>query len=250
MDKKKRIKTVSAVCFVLICGAVCVWIHCGQQGKEQIVWEQNDRMWGNEEDVVTGETKQSENKDSAEGAEIEENVLESAADSVEKESEMWTERQKVIYVHICGAVAAEGVYTLSEGSRLIDGVTAAGGFLPVADTSYHNLAALLSDGQKVYVPTEEETKEVPVSERTEPVGNVGAKNAEGTENTAQQAKVNLNTAGIEELTTLSGIGESKAKSILQYREKVGAFQKIEELKKVSGIGEAMFERVKDQITVE
>lgn len=248
MDKKKRIKTVSAVCFVLICGVVYVWIHCGQQGKEQIVWEQNDRVRENPENVVNEETEQSTSGND----EIRPEKAESISNGGEENSKTSEETQEalqeaVICVHICGAVAAEGVYRLSEGSRLIDGVTAAGGFLPAADTSYHNLAALLSDGQKIYVPTVEETKDVPVSERTEPVGNSGA---ERTEKAAQQAKVNINTADIEELTTLSGIGESKAKSILQYREKVGAFQKIEELKNVSGIGEAMFERVKEDITVE
>lgn len=229
MDKKRIIKTVSAACFVLVCGAVCVWMHYGKQKKEQIVWEQK------QQDSISGsgsdDTEQPE-----EGA--------------QPENSPDGEQKTVICVHLCGAVTTEGVYMLPEGSRLIDGVTAAGGFLTTADTSYHNLAALLSDGQKVYIPTKEETKDVSVEERTVSSEGTDPEKTGQKPGNAAPVKVNINTAGIEELTTLSGIGESKAKGIIQYREKVGAFQRIEELKNVSGIGDAMFERVKEEITVE
>lgn len=259
MDKKKRIKMVSAVCFVLICGGVCLWMHYGKQRKEQIVWEQSDAVNpGSSEGNLGADEMAAVQKETTEGfekAEIgleESDVLSESGSEIEGQPE---ESQKetletVICVHLCGAVTTEGVYILPEGSRLIDGVTAAGGFLAIADTSYHNLASLLTDGQKVYVPTKEETKEVPVEERTQSSGSTGSEKPGKNKETKVSAKVNINTAGIEELTTLSGIGESKAKSIVQYREKVGAFQSIEELKQVSGIGDAMFERVKEDITVE
>jgi len=238
MDKKKKIKMVSAVCFVLVCGAVYVWAHYGQQRKEQIVLEQNEGKSAPETDQTVPDALERVSEDGA-------------AESIVPEEKKETTQDESVCVHVCGAVAQEGVYTLPKGSRLTDGVTAAGGFLPEADTAYHNLAAVLSDGQKVYVPTKEETKEVPVSERMEPVyGNSAENTAPDAGNVTQQNIININTADISGLTTLAGIGESKAKSIIQYREKVGTFQSIEELKNVSGIGDAMFERVKEYITVE
>ena len=155
-----------------------------------------------------------------------------------------TETVQEVYVHVCGAVATEGVYMLPKGSRLTDAVTAAGGFTEEADTTYHNLAAELSDGQKVYVPTLAETEALPVAEKAGKVSETG----EGTP--VANGKVNINTATKEELMTLRGIGEAKAESILLYRHKVGPFQIIEELKHVSGIGDAMFERIKDGIIAE
>ncbi len=222
MDKNKKIKPVLAVCFVVLCGAGYVGIRYLGQTSEQIVLEK-----ASEE---TRDTHEAGNE-SSEGS-----------PAVRKEEPNASEEQveELLYVHVCGAVVHEGVYTLRPGSRVADGIAAAGGFAETADRSYHNLAARLSDGQKVYVPTTDETKELPVAERTS--------SADGAE-PETSGKVNLNTAGLEELMTLSGIGEAKAKSILQYREKVGPFQSIEELKKVSGIGDAMFERVKEQIDV-
>lgn len=223
MDKKQKKKLVPAVCFVLICGVAYLGIHYSGQRKEQIVLEkQDDKTEFAEADGVAGMCPE-----------------EATVSRIPEQTEE-------IYVHVCGAVETEGVFVLTEGSRLADGITAAGGFCENADTSYHNLASCLSDGQKVYVPTREETAELSVFER------VMTNDAEAkiTESDAGGGKVNINTAGAEELMTLNGIGEAKAKSILQYREKVGAFQSIEELKQVSGIGDAMFERVKEDIVAE
>ena len=227
MDKKQKKKRILAVCFVLVCGVVFLGIHYGGQRKEPIVLE-----------------KVSQETESTVKAEGEGNV-EHAGVTLRPEEE--PEENVLLCVHICGAVVTEGVYSLPDGSRVADGIAAAGGFTEQADTTYHNLAARLADGQKVYVPTVEETRKLPVTERTEPAGEwTGEDHSPDT----ATGKVNLNTADIAELMTLSGIGEAKAKSILQYREKVGLFQSIEELKKVSGIGEAMFERVREEIVVE
>lgn len=224
MDKKQKKKAVSAVCFVLVCGAVSLGIHHGTQKKGQIVLEKNVGTGESEVAGVTGAPALTEGEECDVSAET-------------------------MYVHLCGAVGEEGVYILPKGSRLIDGVTAAGGFTAEADTSYHNLAAVLKDGQKVYVPTLAETEELSVEKRMEGSGNEGE--SEQTSNREETGeKVNINTAGKEELMTLSGIGESKAESILMYREKVGPFQSIEELKNVTGIGDAMFTRIKDNIVTE
>ena len=221
MDKKKKMAWVAG--FVVVCGVVCLFLHYGRERKRQIVTEKTAEVTEfSEEDRIPEEDSQGR-----------------------EESQSAKEQETVLYVHLCGAVKTEGVYELPSGSRLRDGIVAAGGFLEVADTTYHNLAARLKDGQRIYVPTKEETKTVTAEDRIANTGDVS-----GTRNKIENTKVNLNTADIEELMTLSGVGEAKAESILQYREKVGEFQSIEELKNVSGIGDAMFERIKEDITVE
>ena len=214
MDKKKKMKLMLAACFVVFCGVGYLGIR--ERGREQIVLEK--------------------------GPQATEAPVETTAGS------MTDTPDKQVYVHVCGAVVNEGVYALPAGSRVADGIAAAGGFSDAADTVYHNLAALLSDGLRVYVPTVEETKDLSVPERTLTVGDTGGIGTLTDEK--ETGKVNLNTAGLEELMTLSGIGEAKAQSIIQYREKVGPFQSIEEIKNVSGIGDAMFERVRESIIAE
>lgn len=225
MDKNRKRKTVLAVCFVLVCGVLWLWMHYGGQRKEQIVLEKQEES----ETVRKVETVPDRTEEKTEPVDV-------------------TEEPKALYIHVCGAVVTEGLYVLPAGSRLADGIAAAGGFSETADTAYHNLAACLSDGQKIYVPTLEETEALPVSERGEAVG-TGEPGPE-TLSSGQEGKVNLNTAGKDELMTLPGIGEAKAERILQYREKVGKFQRIEEIRNVSGIGEAIFERIKETIIAE
>lgn len=227
MDKKRIIKFVLAGCFVILCGGLYLVYGSPFGTSSEVVLEkqaeEGERVTGIFED--DGETVQGEG---------EEDPTESA------------EKAPTLYVHVCGAVLEEGVYELPEGSRVTDGIKAAGGFRKDADMTFHNLALLLSDGQKIYVPTLEETKALSLPERTED----GLSGTTGADGGSEGKKVNLNTAGLTELMTLNGIGQAKAESILKYREKVGRFQRIEELKNVSGIGDAMFERIKDDIVTE
>lgn len=146
-----------------------------------------------------------------------------------------------IYVHVCGQVAAPGVYELAKESRLYEAIEAAGGMTKEAAAEYLNQAQPLEDGQKVYVPSEKEvegTKEAQESLQ-EDAGSSGA----------DDGKVDLNRASKEELMTLSGIGEVKAEAIISYREEHGGFQSIEELKNIEGIKDGVFKKVKDRIKV-
>lgn len=136
-------------------------------------------------------------------------------------------------VYICGAVAEPGVYELVSGSRIVAAVEAAGGFLPEAATEAVNLAELLKDGMQIVVPTKEEVQEAKQA---------ALKQSDG--------RVNLNTASVEELCTLNGIGESRAEAILAYRLELGTFRSIEQLKDVSGIGEGLFNQIKSNIYIE
>lgn len=150
------------------------------------------------------------------------------------------EEQLVVYV--CGAVNEPGIYLLSGESRLYEAIALAGGFSAEADPAYHNLAREIEDGERIYILTYEETKVLTAAQKVE--GELG-------DNIPQEQKflINLNTATAEQLTSLPGIGDAKAAGILEYRKKVGQFTDIEEIMNVSGIGEAMFEKIRDKITV-
>lgn len=239
MDKKKRIKTIAAVCFVVVCGGIYLAVRAGTQG-DSLSLEKRTEVWRPQGGTAHEEAFATVVSGAESGGET--------VDTVTSEPEVTPEAVGTVFVHVCGAVLREGVYELPEGSRVTDGITAAGGFAEAADTAYHNLASLLRDGQRIYVPTKEETDGWSVEERMSETDRAETTGQGGTE--TRDARVNLNTAGQAELMTLSGIGESKAASILQYREKVGLFQSIEELKNVSGIGEAMFERIKDSVRIE
>ncbi len=152
------------------------------------------------------------------------------------------EQVEYIFVHVCGAVQKEGVYQLEKNSRLYMAIELAGGFTKEAAKEYHNLARVVEDGERIYILTKEELSQLSMKEQIE--GEI-----QGEELTGEKQVINLNTASVEELMTLSGIGESKAKSIIEYRTKVGKFQSIEELMNISGIGEAMFEKVKNNVTI-
>lgn len=133
-----------------------------------------------------------------------------------------------IFVYVCGAVQSEGVYELPSGSRVFEAIEKAGGFRKDAVASMINLAEILEDAERIYVPTLSETEVTKEKEN---------------------GKINLNTASKEELMSLPGVGESKAESILSYRNSQGRFRTIEELMQISGIKEGLFEKIKDYITV-
>ncbi len=146
--------------------------------------------------------------------------------------------QNSVWVHVCGAVNEPGVYELAADQRIVDAVEAAGGFAPGAALEYENLAAGISDGQKIYIPWIEDVTEDPYGENRQS----GESSATGL--------VNINTADLTQLMTLPGIGEAKAKAILSYRENGGVFSAVEDIMQVSGIKEAAFEKIKAYITVE
>lgn len=137
-------------------------------------------------------------------------------------------------VHVDGAVASPGVYELKGCDlRVNDAIQAAGGLLDTAVTDVLNLASLLVDGQKVHVPSAEET--------SSSVADASLGTSAGL--------VNINTASVEQLTSLSGVGDSTASAIVKEREANGPFSSIEDIMRVSGIGEKKFEKIKDSICV-
>lgn len=143
-----------------------------------------------------------------------------------------------IMVHVEGAVRQLGVYALPRDSRVQDAIQAAGGFREDADQGLVNLAARLKDGEKLTIPIVRTDADplpaVPVPERS---GSLPA------------GLIDLNSASLEELQTLPGIGETRANDIIKYRDEHGGFNNIEELQEVKGIGPATFENLKDLVTV-
>ena len=149
--------------------------------------------------------------------------------------------EEMVQVYICGAVASPGVYTLPGGSRVVQAVEAAGGFLPDAEEKILNLARKIEDGEQITVWTREEAENMGGMEAAQQNAGGGTEPGSG--------KVNLNTAGKEELMTLSGIGESRAEAIIAYREANGPFGSVEEIMNIEGIKEKMFEKIRGSIEV-
>lgn len=162
-----------------------------------------------------------------------------ATEEVSKEAP--EESSSVVVVDVAGAVASPSVVYLDQGARVEDAIKAAGGLTKDADTSAINRAAVLTDGQKVYIPAAGE--EVPEE--------AAGKEASASEGSVAEAAslVNINTATSEELQTLKGIGPSTADKIIEYRTVYGAFGSIEDIMNVNGIGDKTFENIKDSITV-
>ena len=153
-----------------------------------------------------------------------------------------------IIVHITGEVKNAGIIELPEESRIADAIEKAGGVTKEADLNQVNLAFVLSDGQKIYIPNKKESKENEGKAyiTAESGNNVIIKDkVEG----GKTQKVNINEAKQEDFEQLPGIGPSIAKKIVEYRQQNGKFTSIDELQEVKGIGEAKFENIKEYIMV-
>lgn len=172
-----------------------------------------------------------------------------------KENNIEQEQEKIenkIKVHVAGYVEEEGMVELAEGARIADALEAAGGATLEADLSRVNLAYVLQDGQKIYIPSILEVEEEEAEEEeyiTEGSGGVILEEGEEEKNNEAEGKVNINTATQTELETLNGIGPSTASKIIEYRKQNGNFQSIEEIQNVSGIGDSKYESIKDDICV-
>ena len=154
-----------------------------------------------------------------------------------EKTEVSTTQETVIFVDIKGAVKNPGVYQMKVGDRVKDALDAAGGLTDEADSQKVNLAKRLEDQMAIVVPkVGEEAEEIPAGE---------------TRNEAtKEGKVNINTATVEELKTLKGVGEKKAEAIIEYRKKNGSFQTKEDLMKVRGIGKKLFESFQERIVTQ
>lgn len=147
-----------------------------------------------------------------------------------------------IFVHVAGAVNCPGVYSLKEGSRVHEGIDAAGGFTEDANEDYLNLAEQMVDGQKVFVPRVGEDVAPDLDAAS---GFMPSEDAD----TSGQRLIDINTADKALLITLPGIGEKRAEDIIAFRNEHGFFRSIEDIKKVPGIKENAFQKMKNRIKV-
>lgn len=153
------------------------------------------------------------------------------------------ETQAEYAVYICGAIKHPGVYRFTQVARVCDVVEAAGGFTKNAATASVNQARYITDGEQIEIASKKQWKESQKqTQESSP--------SENNNSTIQDSgKINLNTATETELMTLSGVGQSKAKAIIDYRTQNGRFGSVEDIMQVPGIKEGVYNQIKDSITV-
>lgn len=276
MRKKLNIRSVQLIFSVIMFLTLAGLTGCQNEESEFLEKELEQEESGETADVEQKELKDTESgKASLAGTDL---ASETSPDSTEsegiskKKAEMTESDQssaiqrpvsQTIYVDVCGAVVNPGVYELSSDSRVFQAIEKAGGYLPGAAASYLNRARSLSDGQQIYVPTQEEvdSQTIPltqdetaqdgmVQEGTAQTGTAADNTADGTGTTQAGQRINLNTADVSQLSTLTGVGESKALAIIAYREENGPFTSIEDIMNVPGIKEGTYEKIKDKIAIE
>ena len=276
MRKKLNIRSVQLIFSVIMFLTLAGLTGCQNEESEFLEKELEQEESGETADVEQKELKDTESgKASLAGTDL---ASETSPDSTEsegiskKKAEMTESDQssaiqrpvsQTIYVDVCGAVVNPGVYELSSDSRVFQAIEKAGGYLPGAAASYLNRARSLSDGQQIYVQTQEEvdSQTIPltqdetaqdgmVQEGTAQTGTAADNTADGTGTTQAGQRINLNTADVSQLSTLTGVGESKALAIIAYREENGPFTSIEDIMNVPGIKEGTYEKIKDKIAIE
>lgn len=168
-------------------------------------------------------------------------------------------KDDLVYVDIKGAVKKPGVYKINSDKKIIDVITMAGGLMENANTDNINLSKKVTDEMVIIIYTDEEVKNSNIVDTVIKVidkecvcpniQNDGCINTEINDSITNVNKtININTATLEELMSINGLGEAKAKAIIKYREENGYFKIIDDLLNVSGIGEALFEKIKEYIT--
>lgn len=275
-QKKRTDRLWRVVLWGILWATLCPTLGaCGAQREELFLSEKESIAYGDgnrkveskvedtdqnrEAEPNAGNTDQNREAESNAGDTDQNRKAEPNAGSTDRTelSDASSEEAKTLVVHICGAVSAPGVYELPAGSRIIDAVEAGGGFLPEADEACCNLAEEIVDGCQIYIMTKSEScadgqAEKKAGIQTSPDSDMQTTdiNVRSNSTTAlENGLVNLNTADVAALMTLPGIGESRAKAIISYREQQGAFTKIEDIMKISGIKQAAFSKIKDKITV-
>jgi len=177
------------------------------------------------------------------------NIDKISLNTITKTDEVTTKISELFYVDVKGNVKNPGVYKFEENERVKDAIEKAGGLTKNANTDNINLSQKLFNEMVIYVYSNNEIKNGNNKLDCSTICETKVIEVNNCINTNKKDLININTASLEELQTLTGIGESKAKSIIEYREEYGNFKSIEDLKNISGIGESLFNNIKDKITI-
>ncbi|MCX4340414.1 MAG: helix-hairpin-helix domain-containing protein [Lachnospiraceae bacterium] len=277
MQRKNRIEHTKWLCLAGALVTVCFLCGCTRKEELLILTEEKTAQETISEAAQNGEAKNTDLGDAPTLMQEDTVISHRTEAPAEGKTQQESAESSILYVHVCGAVEAPGVYELPAGSRVYEAVQAAGGFSEDAEQSYVNQAQVLSDGVKLVIPTVEEASaakgavsvehgklesDAAAGDKKETalqIGIIGEGDAAGKESpgqteakSAKQAddRININTATKQELCSIPGVGETRAAAIISYRESHGGFAKPEDIMKVNGIKEGMYEKIKDSISVE
>lgn len=256
MRKNNWLKAVLIILFILLAG---IFYSCrGIKEQETQINLQEDTLLDKEANQITQDmNEQSQStKDITDVNRTTQDITEvnqiKDFTAEQKSEEITGDQHEYIYIHICGAVKEPDVYKVKADTRLVDVIKLAGGLTEDASGDFVNQAALVTDGQKVYIPTKDEVEGIlpdgiqgDVSSTLTSQGG----NTTTTNGNTSSGKVNINKASAEELMTLAGIGEAKAESIITYRQEHGSFKTIEDIKNINGIKDSVFNKISDMIIV-
>ena len=203
----------------------------------------------NSNDVVEASAPSTVKKSSNENTEVKKKETKDNKDEITR-----------IKVDIKGSVVAPDVYEVDSNSRVIDVINIAGGVTENADTDNINLSKKVSDEDVIIIYSREELENNKKSyeekidycksdNNSACATNVVTFDENNNKEDAASSIININTATVEDFMKLSGIGESKAKAIIEYRNSIGSFSKVEDIKNVTGIGDSIFDKIKDYITI-
>ncbi len=249
---RKRLRTAAGM--LGLC-TVCFWsAGCGRKSTDQLETLRLEDGRGTEEDTADQDIS-SEKEGSESTEETGDRKAAGNLQEIGNNADAGSGSTEHIFVYVCGAVNTPGVYELEAGARLYEAIARAGGVREDGAEESINQAQAVSDGERLYIPTDEEVRQGLDAYLLS--GSAGGDAAAGSQSavpggpsgSSAGGKVNINTASREELKTLNGIGDTRAGSIVVYRESNGPFGSIEDLMKVEGIKEGVFNKLKDDITV-
>lgn len=242
MKNNKKIIMIICGLFILVSG----FIYIKSDTVEKFVYK-DDTEYSSSEDTKyvssknTGYISSSGKKSDNEGS------------GKDNQGDTKSDGQSQVVVYICGAVKHPGVYKFTAGSRVDDAINAASGFKKGAARTAINQARVLEDGEQITIPTLKQVKRKKLSKKTDGDGfqdkTADNQNTESSENESQGTLININTASASELISLSGIGQSRADAIIEYRQSNGKFQSIEDIMKIPGIKQGIFNKIKNKISV-
>lgn len=210
------------------CLMVTVLLLCGCAGKNDL-------------EIVTG-SEEAAQEVSGQAEPLQESGAQETGGS-EPAQISGTAEESPIYVQVTGAVKQPGVYELPKGARVFEAIEKAGGMTEDAKAESINQALEVSDGDMIVLYTQQEWQQMQAGTGADEPAQSASSGSE------DDGRININTASLEQLCGISGIGQSRAQSIITYREQNGAFGSIEEIMKVSGIKEGLFQKIKDKIKV-